>query len=467
MSPPIPSRVPITSIVSPAQSPQGFNPDAILVRLLEGDDPDIHLSETLVRQGNLAEALHALPPAQVQQIQAACGDQYEALLALSQERNPDRFFESLVNIGLNLENQDCFEMAGRIYQTIVALHHGLELSPSRQTTVARAQQRLELFSGHGTWGDRFQFWGRRVLRDSVDPTLLAGIGAGTLAYRSTRFAVLTRLFRPVAEAELARAVSLGAEEAMMFRPSTFYRTRAALLSGWAGVNVETMAYMAATRLTDELRGRSPDWSEEGVRGELRNSYLIFTGMHLGGALFSLMARRSFRMGSTLFEGEALPLMEVEEQSVSGELRPNRRVTINPEDWTAPVTRTVTAQQALDMGFVEEALSRRRPRGPLVRIPETATRFQRIAHEGAVQMGMFSGIVLAHRAAENLGIVPEHSHQGDLLGDSLRFFVQASVMRALSAPLYRQQTLAMDRSLSGAGGLVWRVGQSFETGEGTD
>jgi len=398
MSPPVSRRASIAPI-SPAQGPESWNPAPILARLLEGDDPEIRLSAALEQHPQLSEALQSLPNEQVRRIQVACGEQYESLVALAQERNPDRFYETLVDIGARLEAQDLFEMAGRIYMTVVALNHNVPLNPSRQASVSRAQHRLELFSGNGSWGDRFEFWGRRVLRDSVDPTLLAGVGAATWAFRSVRLAVLTRLFRPVSEAPLMGAAALTEEAraAVMFRSTAFYRSRAALLAGAVGVGAEVTTYMMAIQLSDSLRGLPPDdWGEESVRTEFRSAYLMFAGMHFFGGAASLLARRSLGIRHLASEAEAVAL-----------------------------------------------------EGSTVRSLEETPRLYRLAHEGATQAGMFSGLILAHRAAEHLGIVAAHGHPSDFLGDSLRFLMQVNLMRGLTYPFFRQQNRMMERSLSGA------------------
>jgi hypothetical protein len=156
--------------------------------------------------------------------------------------------------------------------------------------------------------------------------------------------------------------------------------------------------MVAIHLSDSLRGLPPDdWDEESTRTEFRSAYLMFAGMHFFGGVASLLARRSLGIRHLASEAEALSVAQ--ERST-------------------------------------------------VRLLEETPRLYRLAHEGATQAGMFGGLILAHRAAEHLGIVPARGHPSDILGDSLRFLAQVNLMRGLTYPFFRQQNRVMGRALSG-------------------
>jgi len=357
-------------------SPIDFPSSCLLARILEGDDPSIQLRQALEVDGDLRRALRRIPHSKAQDLRESLGDQLEALLSLSQESLGAHFFEALFQIAQRLESQDRFEMAGRIYMAIVALNRRSGVSPELQGIVSRAEARLELFQGRGSWGDRFEFWGGRVAQQAMDPALLIGMGLGTLAYRSVRAAYCLRTLRWIAEAERTGYV-------IVFLPARHYGIGARVLSGGLGIAAEAPAFVLGHRLSHWLMGRGDRPDLYGSLGsEVASSYLMLGGLRLFGGIASVGARRVLRI---------------------------------------------------------EHL-------------ESATFLRRAVHEGAVQAGMFGGLILAHVGEAELGLRPRYARSRDILGDSLRMLFQANLMRPVARGLLGGQIHANEQSILEGNGI---------------
>ncbi len=339
-------------------SPIDLPSACLLARILEGDNLNRRLSQELELDGDLRRAFSRLPASQAQALRESSGDQLEALFGLAQENPGGPFYDSLFHIAQRLERQDHFELAARIYMAIVALTHGQSLSPEMQGLRSRAEARLELFQGRGSWGDRFEFWGERVAQQAMDPSLLVGMGLGGLAYRGTRALYCLRTLRWIAEAERSGMV-------IVTLPARHYGILARILSGGLGIAAEAPAFVAGRRLVDWSIGREERPDLNGSFGnELARSYLFLGGLRLFGGIASEGVRRYYRI----------------ENLASARL------------------------------------------------------LHRAVHEGAMQAGMFSGLILAHVGESSLGLRPNHAHSEDVLGDSLRILFQMNLMRPVTRGL---------------------------------
>lgn len=109
------------------------------------------------------------------------------LAALSSETNPEIFYEGLLTFGDRQRQLNHLEEAAASYAAVVAG------SETREELRVRARGRLEEIQGGGAFGSRFETILRNVARESTDPTVLAAMTLGSLAFQTTRFAMSSRL----------------------------------------------------------------------------------------------------------------------------------------------------------------------------------------------------------------------------------------------------------------------------------
>jgi hypothetical protein len=122
----------------------------------------------------------------------------EALASLSRERDPQLFYESLLNLGMRLENRGQFQEAASVYGAIIS--HPVESigvseyrsigesfhvsnSPTHRHSVTpilvqRAKERLDVIHGLGASGPRLESFARNLGRQVIDPTMIAGLAVG-------------------------------------------------------------------------------------------------------------------------------------------------------------------------------------------------------------------------------------------------------------------------------------------------
>lgn len=259
-----------------------ISPAFLLSRILAGNEEGLTLDG---RAGGdeLRRALGALPASQQQSIQTECGGQVESLIALSRENDPELFFSSLMNIAQDLETDERYVVAGRIYMTIVAFNRAPGCDPARRRLAERAQARLDFLSGHGTWRDHAELF----FRQTVDPSDLVAFAAAGVVARTVRFATLGRILQ-----SRSRFAAAG-----LAAPWFVREPAARLIAGWVGVGMEAPTFTMTSRAFQMLRGRDLDWSQEATDRELRNAYLLFVPTRAMMSFGSLLARRHLGLAS--------------------------------------------------------------------------------------------------------------------------------------------------------------------------
>lgn len=324
-----------------------ISPAYLLSRILSGNDGDLAVSGT-ARESDLLGALNALPTTQRRRIQAGCAGELQSLLALARERDPETFFAGLMDVAHDLETQESYEMAGRIYMTVVAFNRAPGCAPVRRGLAERAQARLDFLNGHGTWRD----YGELFLRQTLDPSDLVAFGVAGVVGRTIRFAALGRILQG-----RARFAAAGSSVPWIYR-EPFAR----LAAGGAGVAMEAPAFTMASRAFQLLQGRDPDWSSEAMDRDLRNAYLLFVPTRAMMSTGSLLARRRMGLASM----------------------------------------------------------------------RDATLRQRLVHEGAVQVGILSGLYLAHLAQTSRSGPHDSPSSFESLSDGARLYLQFNAMRGPAA-----------------------------------
>ena len=110
-------------------------------------------------------------------------------LALSAEPDPVMRNQGLFQLGQRLEAADRPETAANIYHYLA----NLEANGASEEIRSRAQGRLDVFNGAGSFGMRSEFLLRRLSRETMEPTGLIGLTAASALFRMTRLAALSRL----------------------------------------------------------------------------------------------------------------------------------------------------------------------------------------------------------------------------------------------------------------------------------
>lgn len=327
-----------------------FSPAFLLARILEGNDSSLGLSRSVGTTG-LRASLSTLPEAQRRNLTAACGGYLESFLSLSRETNPELFFGSLLRIARNLETEERYEIAGRIYMTVAAFNHEPGCSAARRHLAEHAQARLDFLGGGGTWRD----YGELFLRQSIDPSDLIAFGAAGITSRTLRFAALGRILRVREGFTILR-----------YAPWWTRGPAPRLIAGMVGVSIEAPTFVVASHVSQNLLGRSHDWEGDALDQELRDAYLFFGPVRALASAASLLARS--RMGLASMRGASIR--------------------------------------------------------------------QRLLHEGAVQIGILGGLLLAHEAQAEPGSEHPSPVSATSLSDEARLYLQFNAMRAPAAGFIR-------------------------------
>lgn len=180
--------------------------------------------------------------------------------SLSRESNPEIFYEGLLRLGGRLETEDRLDEASRIYAAIVEPPNGEEPTGPCREIRRRAQLRLDAMAGTGASGLRAELLLRRLSRDVMEPSGLAGLTLASAVFRATRFAALSGLIASPSVNFLTRG--FGA------------RAAASLL----GFGVEATVFPLATRGAAFALGRDLDWSTGAVGRDIASSFLVLGAM---------------------------------------------------------------------------------------------------------------------------------------------------------------------------------------------
>ena len=162
-------------------------------------------------------------------------NQVQELNALSQESDPELYFESLFSFARRCETDEQLETAATIY-TLLRRDTGFS------GIEGRATESLNALQGIGAAGPRAEFLLRRLTREASEPSMILSMGLAGAAFRVTRLGLLGRL---------------GASPAANFLTRGFGARAAA---GLGAFFVEASTFTFAGRGLHEAFGRPQDWS---------------------------------------------------------------------------------------------------------------------------------------------------------------------------------------------------------------
>ncbi len=216
------------------------------------------------------EALLARQPAEFRErLAARLGSAaLSELDQLSRETDPELFLRQALNLGRRCEREERLEAANALFGAVAESE--AVFAQAFPELRARAEGERLAIVGQGAGGPRFEFLLRRFAREASDPWMIAGFGAGSLAYKTARLGVLSRLAGGPARGFFSRPLAAG------------------LLASGAGLGVEVPVFVFASKLGRELSGHPQDWS-----GGTLGHELAATGVTLfclkGGGFFSARA----------------------------------------------------------------------------------------------------------------------------------------------------------------------------------
>jgi hypothetical protein len=212
----------------------------------------------------------------------------EELVSLSHERDPQLFYESLLNLGMRLEARDRLQEATAIYEAIIAQplesigvpgYRGIgektsaSNSPKRRNSVTpilaqRAQERLDAINGVGSSAARLEFNFRRITHEAASPTGLFAMGAAGAAFRLTKLAALSRLATT---------------------PIGFLGRQAIAHS--AAFIAESTTFTLAGKTANQIAGVKQDWSTRTLAQEWTGGAAMLLGLKAMGGLTNAAVRR--------------------------------------------------------------------------------------------------------------------------------------------------------------------------------
>ncbi len=212
---------------------------------------------------------------------------FAELEALSRERDPQSYFESLLAFGRRCGTEGRLDLAASVFG-LLREGTGFPLIESRATAEWQAIQ------GVGAAGPRAEFLLRRLAQEASDPTLILSMGVAGAAYRVSRLGLLSRL----AASPTANVLTRG------------FGARAA--SSFGAFLIEASAFTFAGHGLNQAVGRPQDWSPHGLGRSWAAGALTLGSLKLfgwaGGRLYQrslgaegLVASTSRAWGRTLFQ----------------------------------------------------------------------------------------------------------------------------------------------------------------------
>jgi hypothetical protein len=227
-------------------------------------------------QGHPAlEPARAFAPAEVlSRLSSVLGESPE-LSALAQERNPELFYESLLNYAGRLGRHGRHAESQAVLEVVAG--------GSEASVAGRARRRIDALQGVGDIGARTEVLFGRFAREATEPVALASMGGAGALYRVTRFALLARL-----SSGPAGLLTRG------------FGARA--LASTLAFSAEASAFPMIMRAGHAALGHSQEWSAELLGHEIASSFFALGGLKLAGAGAGSLVRRLGQGNAAAFLG---------------------------------------------------------------------------------------------------------------------------------------------------------------------
>lgn len=218
---------------------------------------------------SLDEFLSQLSPTHRNDLQQRFGSEALAeLRSLSQENDPQLFFEAMLSFARRCELQNRSDLALATYQL-------LREGTGHPEVERRAASGVSAIQGGGATGPRAEFLLRHLAGEATDPAMILSMGLAGAAFRLTRLGLLSRLATSPGAGALTRG--LGAR----------------ITANLGGFLVESTTFTLAGRGLNEALGRPQNWdlgalSRDWAAGSISLGSLKFFGW-AGGRLYQRAA----------------------------------------------------------------------------------------------------------------------------------------------------------------------------------
>lgn len=195
----------------------------------------------------------------------------EELLSLSQEKDPELFFSHLHALASRLAREERLLPATELFSAITnAASRGIPGVPG--ALAHRAQTQIDAIRGEGELGPRFEFLGRRLLREATNPAAIFAMGTAGIIARGMRLAALSRLIS--SSRSHFFSVGIGANAA----------------SHVIAFGAETLGFTASHRFASVILGQSLSWESGDLSREYASGVISLLGLRSMGGLAGLAVR---------------------------------------------------------------------------------------------------------------------------------------------------------------------------------
>ncbi|HEX5034504.1 MAG TPA: hypothetical protein VFW62_08500, partial [bacterium] len=224
-----------------------------------------NLLPNLGRGPSVSGPASAFAPAEVLSRLGSLSQTSAELRSLSQERDPELFYEALLSYAGRLERRGASAEGQAILEVVAA-------GATEATVAERARSRIQALQGTGQVGARAEVLASRFFREVSEPTALFAMGGAGAIYRLSRFTALARLSSCPA-ALLTRG----------------FGGRA--LASSLAFSAEATSFPLLVRAGHVGLGRSQEWSADQLGREIASSFFVLGGLKLAGGGATALSRR--------------------------------------------------------------------------------------------------------------------------------------------------------------------------------
>lgn len=243
-----------------------FDPSYFLISYLQKslpqDPADLQAAAPTKSNADFANWFGELPEGAHQALEERLGKAaLTELVSLAKERDVELFWAGALDVARRLEREDRIEASLSLFQGI---SNGAPEAYAQLKDAA--DQSSKVLQGQGEFGGRFEFLLGRFTRELSDPWTVAAFGAGSLVFRATKLAAMSRLW---------------AGPARGFLPG---RLAAEWLATGAAIGMEAPTFLATLKLGHQLAGRAQDWRNETLAKEAASVALTLLALRGFGSL---------------------------------------------------------------------------------------------------------------------------------------------------------------------------------------
>ncbi len=139
-------------------------------------------------------------------LRARFGESLDPLLEISSSRKPRQFYRQLLNLGHEAMQEGDTVLAGAIFQGLATEGISENVPDEIQR---KAQGKLSVLAGEGSFTDQFEFQAPRIIREGISLPTAFGFGVGIWVSARMRLATLNFLRPLAASSFLARGYGAG------------------------------------------------------------------------------------------------------------------------------------------------------------------------------------------------------------------------------------------------------------------